>query len=112
MTGAELKVSDTNAQYLVDKLLENRKKVLNETLSAIGINMPNVDKRERVQGEEIRSSQGYALDSLNILIDTFNHDAEIGELKIRLKGKTSLFVQNALDIKAQEKEIKEENINE
>lgn len=112
MTGAELKVSDTNAQYLVDKLLENRKKVLNETLSAIGINMPNVDKRERVQGEEIRSSQGYALDSLNILIDTFNHDAEIGELKIRLKGKTSLFVQNALDIKAQEKEIKEEKTNE
>ena len=112
MTGAELKVSDTNAQYLVDKLLENRKKVLNETLSAIGINMPNVDKRERVQDEEIRSSQGYALDSLNILIDTFNHDAEIGGLDIRLKGKTSLFIQNALDIKAQEKEIKGGNSNE
>ena len=108
MTGAELKVSETKAQYLVDKLLENRKKILNETLSSIGINMPNVDKRERVQGEEIRSSQGYALDSLNILIDTFNHDAEIGGLDIRLKGKTSLYVQNALDIKAQEKEIKEE----
>lgn len=103
MTGAELKVSDTNAQYLVDKLLENRKKVLNETLSSIGVNMPNIDKRERVQGEEIRASQGYALDSLNALINTFNHDAEVGGLKIRLKGKTSLYLQNELDVKLQEK---------
>lgn len=112
MTGAELKVSDTNAQYLVDKLLENRKKVLNETLSSIGINMPNIDKRERVQGEEIRASQGYALDSLNALINTFNHDAKIGGLKIRLKGKTSLYLQNELDVKLQKKEIKEETTNE
>lgn len=112
MTGAELKVSDTNAQYLVDKLLENRKKVLNETLSSIGVNMPNIDKRERVQGEEIRASQGYALDSLNALINTFNHDAEVGGLKIRLKGKTSLYLQNELDVKLQEKEIKEEKTNE
>lgn len=112
MTGAEIKVSDTHAQYLVDKLLENRKKVLNETLSYVGINMPNVDKRERVQGEEIRSSQGFALDSLSILIQTFNHDAKIGGLSIRLKGNTSLFKQNELDVKIQEKEIKEEKSDE
>ena len=112
MTGAELKVSETKAQYLVDKLLENRKKILNETLSSIGINMPNVDKRERVQGEEIRASQGFALDSLNVLIETFNHDAEVGGLEIRLKGKTSLYLQNELDVKKQEKEIKEEKVNE
>lgn len=110
MTGAEIKVSETNAQYLVDKLLENRKKVLNETLSSIGINMPNIDKRERVQNEEIRASQGYALDSLNALINTFNHDAEIGGLSIRMKGKTSLYLQNELDVKIQEKEL-EENKN-
>ena len=64
--------------------------------------MPNIDKRERVQNEEIRASQGYALDSLNALIETFNHDAKIGGLKIRLKGRTSLYLQNELDVKIQE----------
>lgn len=112
LAGSEIKVSKTDAEYLVDKLLENRKKILNETLSSIGINMPNIDKRERVQNEEIRASQGYALDSLNALINTFNHDAEIGGLKIRLKGKTSLYLQNELDVKIQEKELEGGNSNE
>ena len=108
LTGSEIKVSKTEAQYLVDKLLENRKKILNETLSSIGINMPNVDKRERVQDNEIRASQGFALDSLNALINTFNHDAEIGGLSIRLKGKTSLYKQDELETKIKEKELKGE----
>ena len=112
LTGSEIKVSKTEAQYLVDKLLENRKKILNETLSSIGINMPNVDKRERVQDNEIRASQGFALDSLNALINTFNHDAKIGGLTIRLKGKTSLFMQDELETKIKEKELKGENTNE
>ena len=112
LTGSEIKVSKTEAQYLVDKLLENRKKILNETLSSIGINMPNVDKRERVQDNEIRASQGFALDSLNAMINTFNYDAKIGGLNIRLKGKTSLFKQNELETKIKEKELKGEKINE
>lgn len=112
MAGAELKVSSTGAEYLVDKLRQDRKECLNETLSKIGINVANVDKKERVQGAEIRASQGYALDSLNTLIDTFNKDAEIGKLEIRLKGKTSLYLQNQLDIKLQEKELKGETKNE
>ena len=113
LAGSEIKVAKTDAEYLVDKLLENRKKILNETLSSIGINMPNVDKRERVQQEEIRASQGFALDSLNAMISTFNYDAKLGGLKLRMKGKTSLYLQNELDVKIQEKELeeKEENKN-
>lgn len=112
MQGSEIKVSSTGAEFLIDKLLEARRNVLNETLSTIGINVANVDKKERVQGEEIRASQGYALDSLQTLIDTFNYDAELGGLKIRLKGKTSLYVQNELDKMQQVKEMKGENTNE
>lgn len=113
MQGAEIKVSSTGAEYLVDKLLEARKEVLNETLSTIGINVANVDKKERVQGAEIRASQGYALDSLQTLIDTFNYDAKLGGLDIRLKGKTSLFLENELEQKLRESEItKGENSNE
>lgn len=104
MQGAEIKVNSTNAQYLVDKLMQARKEVMNETLSKMGINVANVDKRERVQDLEIRASQGYALDSINTLIDTFNHDAKIGGLNIRLKGITSLYIQNELEMESKKKE--------
>ena len=104
--GNEIKVQSTGAIYLVDKLLEARKQIYNETLSTIGINVANVDKRERVQGEEIRASEGYALDSINTLINTFNYDAKKGNLKIRLVGNTSLILNNKLDTLERETEIK------
>ena len=116
MQGAEIKVSSTNAQYLVDKIRQDRKECLNETLSKLGVNFANVDKRERVQGAEIRASQGYALDSLSVLVETFNYDAEIGNLSIRLKGNTSLFKQSELEDEKSKAEInsleKEEKSNE
>ena len=74
----------------------------------MGINVANVDKRERVQDLEIRASQGYALDSINTLIDTFNHDAKIGGLSIRLKGITSLYIQN--DLEMEKKTLENENL--
>ena len=90
MVGNEVKVQSTGAQYLVDKLLEARKEILNETLQAIGISVANTDKRERVQTSEVEASQGYGKDCIQALIDTFNYDAEQGGLAIRLKGNTSL----------------------
>ena len=118
MTGAEIKVQQTGAQYLIDKLRQDRKECMNETLSTIGINVANVDKRERVQDAEIRASQGFALDCINTLVETFNHDAKIGGLKIRLKAMTSLVIQNELDIEKKKAEIEdlksseEKNLNE
>ena len=107
MSQIEYKVNSTGAQYLVDKLREDRRHCLNETLSTLGINVANVDKRERVQGEEIRASQGFALDCLSTLVETFNHDAEIGGLKIRFKANTSLYKESELDTKLKEKELEE-----
>ena len=107
LTGTETKVMPTGAEYLIDKLRQDRKECMNETLSTIGINVANVDKKERVQDAEIRASQGFALDCLTTLFETFNHDAEIGGLKIRLKGNTSLYHQNELDIEKKKAEIEE-----
>lgn len=106
--GGAIKTQSTGAQYLVDKLMEARKEIMNETLSSIGISVANVDKRERVQVAEVVASQGYALDSINTLIDTFNHDAEIGGLSIRLKGNTSLIVDKEI-AREQDQEGEEEN---
>lgn len=102
---AKSSVSSTGAQYLIDKLRQDRKECMNETLSTIGINVANVDKKERVQDAEIRASQGFALDCIKTLIETFNHDAEIGGLDIRLKGNTSLFEENELEHKKKLAEI-------
>ena len=49
LTGTEIKVQPTGAEYLIDKLRQDRKECMNETLSAIGINVANVDKKARVQ---------------------------------------------------------------
>ena len=97
LTGVDLKVQQTGAQYLIDKLRQDRKECMNETLSTIGINVANVDKKERVQDAEIRASQGFALDCIKTLVETFNHDAEIGGLEIRLKANTTLVEQYELD---------------
>lgn len=82
--------TSTGAQYLVDKLQENRRHVLNETLSIMGIATANTEKRERVQSIEVLASQNYAIDMINMIVDTFNYDAKIGGLDIRLKGNTTL----------------------
>lgn len=107
LSGCETKVQQTGAQYLIDKLRQDRKECMNETLSTIGINVANVDKKERVQDAEIRASQGFALDCISTLVETFNHDAEIGGLKIRLKANTSLYKENKLEKEKKQAEIEE-----
>ncbi len=109
-----LNVSGTNAQYLVDKLLESRKEILNETLSSLGIEVANIDKRERVQQAEINASNSYALDCINVLIQTFNYDAEQGGIPIRLEGNTTLFIDKEMndEVMLQENENKGENITD
>lgn len=69
---------DTGVEYLVDKLLENRRVILNETLSAIGIAVANTEKRERVQEIEVLASTGFAKDMLKTLCDTVNYDIKNG----------------------------------
>lgn len=103
--GAGIKCESTGAQYLVDKLLEARRQILDETFSHIGISVANTDKRERVQGMEVMASQGLAKDLISTLVDTFNYDAEYGNIPIRLKANTSL-------MKEQEMMKKEGDINE
>ena len=105
LTGVELKTQSTGAQYLIDKLRQDRKECMNETLSTIGINVANVDKKERVQDAEIRASQGFAMDCISTLVETFNHDAEIGGLEIRLKANTTLYKEYKIDLEKKEKEV-------
>ena len=88
-----LNVFSTNAQFFIDKLNEARREIWNDTLAYLGVSTANVDKRERVQSAEIVATEGYSYDCLNILIDTFNYDAEIGGLPIRVRANTIMYEQ-------------------
>lgn len=88
--GSSLSVQSTGATYLVDKLQEARMNVLNETLTRIGVASANIDKRERVQAAEINASMSYAVDNIRTLIDTFNYDAKVGNIDIKLEPNNSL----------------------
>lgn len=85
MQGVESKATNTGATYLVDKLKEAKTQEFNETLASLGIESANVDKRERVQKAEVDKGNTYAKSMIECLVDTFNHDAEVGGLDIRLK---------------------------
>lgn len=87
----------TGAQYLCDKFIELRKEYMNETLSRLGIMSANVDKRERVQTAEVNATVGEVVDNIHVMIDTFNHDAEIGNLDIRMEVNTKIEDYYSLD---------------
>lgn len=88
-----LNVFSTNAQFFIDKLNEARREIWNDTLAYLGVSTANVDKRERVQSAEIVATEGYSYDCLSILIDTFNYDAEVGGLPIRVRANTIMYQQ-------------------
>lgn len=88
-----LNIFSTNAQFFIDKLNEARREIWNDTLAYLGVSTANVDKRERVQSAEVVATEGYSYDCLNILIDTFNYDAEIGGLPIRVSANTIMYEQ-------------------
>lgn len=97
------KATNTGAQYLVDKLQENRRHILNEALSLLGVATANTEKRERVQSIEVLASQNFATDFINCCIDTFNYDANIGNISLRLKGNTTLVKMTEIELKNLEK---------
>ena len=110
--GNTLNASNTGAQYLIDKLMQDREKILNETLMHIGISTANTEKAERVQSIEVTASQGRALEHIKTLIDTFNHDAEVGGLSIRLSANTALMEEHVAEMKQLESEDNKAENNE
>lgn len=102
-----INVASTGAEYLVDKLQEARREILNETFQTLGIGTMNTYKKERVQSAEVEASNFYTIDSINTLIDTFNYDADYGELDIHLRPNT--IVSTVLEEYPEEEQVEETN---
>ena len=78
----------TGAEYLVDKLMEAKREIMNETFQTLGIGTINTYKKERIQSAEVVASNYYTIDSIHTLIDTFNYDADYSGLDIHLESNT------------------------
>ena len=104
-----LNVLSTGATYLGDKLQELRTQILRETLSNLGFSVSNEDKKERVQAAELNTLNTHGLDAINVLVDTFNYDAEYGGLDIRLEANTEIALQRNIVDDLDFNEINEEN---
>lgn len=76
---------ETGAQYLCDKFTELKREIMNETLERLGVMTANTDKRERVQKAEVDASVGVTIDNIYVMIDTFNYDAKVAGLDLRMK---------------------------
>lgn len=107
MAGNEVVLQSTGAQYLVDKLQEARRKVWDETMERLGIASGNKDKQQRVQTSEIDVNAIYSRDMLNVLVDTFNYDAEYAEVPIRLEPNTEAYKYTGLYIGSNDNDVKE-----
>ena len=64
LTGEEMKVLNTQAPYVVDKLTEYKKEIFNEALTYLGINNVSVKKKERLTENE--SNENTELVNLNL----------------------------------------------
>lgn len=64
LTGDEMKVLNTTAPYVVDKITEYKKEIFNEALTYLGINNVSVKKKERLTENE--SNENTELVNLNL----------------------------------------------
>lgn len=88
ITGDNFKVAATGAQYLVDKLIADRKQIIHETLEVLGLVGQQSEKAERVQGFETISGMSLAISNLFTLVNTFNYDAQVAGIDVRIKANT------------------------
>ena len=64
LTGEEMKVLNTSAPYVVDKITDYKKEIFNEALTYLGINNVSVKKKERLTENE--SNENTELVNLNL----------------------------------------------
>jgi hypothetical protein len=77
-------VEEIRIEYLADRYSQIAKELRDEVLTRVGILSANTNKRERVQSAEVYASVGEAYDSIKVLIDTFNRDAEKYGIEARM----------------------------
>ena len=109
----EVKVPASNIKKEIARILKEEgfindyKLVKDDVQGTLLLTLKYTDKRERVQTSEILASQLYTKDCIQTLIDTFNYDAKVGGLSIRLKGNTAVLDAIELEQENDNKEVEQ-----
>lgn len=100
-----LAVKPTASDFMADKYQQLCKELRDEFLTKIGILTANTNKRERVQTAEVNATIGEAIDSIYMIIDTFNDDAIRFNVDVRLELNASIERLYAGDEEIEESEV-------
>lgn len=104
----------TGVQYLASDFYELRNRIYGDVMIDLGVPMTTTQKAERVQAAEVFSATAPSRVTLNVIIDTFNYDAELGGLDIRLESNVGEPIEEQYEEQAEkigEAPDKEENEN-
>lgn len=80
----EMGLLTTKAEYKIDKLLKDRRKLYEELLHLVGVRTP-VEKGERMTDDEVHSQNAETDAYIGVMERTFNHTAELYGAPFRLK---------------------------
>lgn len=81
---SNLELLSTGAEYKIDRLLEDRRKLFEETLHLVNVYTP-IEKGERMITDEIYTQNSETNSYTGIVINTFNADAERQGVPFRLR---------------------------
>lgn len=76
LAGDPLKVMNTSAPYVVDKLDTHKMNLWNEALTFLGINNANTEKRERLITDEVKANEQLVTMSANTMLKKRKEAAE------------------------------------
>lgn len=74
-----------SGDFFADRIAMLRDQYRNELLAKIGTLTANRYKKERVQSSEVNAGVGEVIDFVYMLIDQYNHDAELNGLPYRMR---------------------------
>lgn len=65
---SSINVYPTVAPYVIDKLTDFKNAIMNETLTFLGINNANTDKRERLNADEVNANNEHIIENLEHML--------------------------------------------
>lgn len=102
-----LKVLQTNAPYVADKIYTLKEQIWNEALTYLGISNSNTQKKERLITEEVTSQQGSTVASRHSRLETRKEAVE----KINAMFGTNITVDYRRDYRVMEDEPVKDEVN-
>ncbi len=104
-----LGVINSDIQYIIDKLMLQKKEYWNEAMTYLGINNANMDKKERLVENEVEANNGQIEQARNISLNTRKEFCKKFNLMFDMKIDVEFNEEQSTLHKEDGKEVEEEN---